>query len=537
MRAVLYARVSSEEQVDNWSLSAQRHAFSEICLQKGWQAGHIYSEEGVSAHTDSIEKRPQFKRLLEDCRDKAFDVVVVHSLDRWSRNLKVTLESFKILADNNIAFLSITEKIDYSTPEGKLFISMIGAFAQYFSDSLSKHTSKGLKERAVNGLPNGDIPFGYRRVETKGSDKRTVVVVPEEAEAVSQLFRKYASGGQSLASLAVWLNQRGFRTRTKHSLKTGSGETVSGPRPFTQYSIRWLLHNHFFTGKIKYRNQLYPGIHEAIIDEALFSEVKDKLKVAKGRSKTFSPSYRHYLLKGLARCIYCGYPLWSETTTKGYVYYREPKTSHGQHDCPANGKTISGKTIDGQMDSIIRSLILVPDWKERIIERLSTVSERQNILTQRKQIEAKLKRLARTYVDGLIDDGQYNVQRKLLQDTLKVLIIPEEEASIEAGKLLEDLRSVWQEATLEEKHKLLSIMLEAVYIDLAASRSIVGIQPKPVFYPLFNSLENQSGNTISVFHGKKIEPTVEADSSTVMVETGESRTPRPEEATQNMLQA
>ncbi len=189
------------------------------------------------------------------------------------------------------------------------------------------------------------------------------------------------------------------------------------------------------------------------------------------------------------------------------------------------------------MDSIIRSLILVPDWKERIIERLSTASERQRIVSQRKQLESKLKRLAKTYVDGLVDDGQYNIQRKLMQDTLKVLVIPEEDESIEAGKLLEDLRAVWQEATLEEKHKLLSIMLEAVYIDLAASRSIVGIQPKPVFYPLFNSLENQTGNTILVFHGNKIEPTSEGNSSTVMVETGESRTPRPEEAAQNLLQA
>lgn len=68
-------------------------------------------------------------------------------------------------------------------------------------------------------------------------------------------------------------------------------------------------------------------------------------------------------------------------------------------------------------------------------------------------------------------------------------------------------------------------MIEAIYIDLAASRSIVGIQPKPVFYPLFNALENQTGNTVSVFHDKKIEPTVEAGPSTVMVKTEEGRSP------------
>ena len=83
---------------------------------------------------------------------------------------------------------------------------------------------------------------------------------------------------------------------------------------------------------------------------------------------------------------------------------------------------------------------------------------------------------------------------------------------------------LWEKATLAEKHRLLSIILEAVYVDLAASRSIVGIQPKPVFYPLFKSLQNQSDNKITVFFndtGKKIESMLKHDSSTVMVETGE----------------
>ena len=210
----------------------------------------IYCEEGVSAHTDSIEKRLQFRHLLEDCKTHNFDVVVVHSLNRWSRNLGVTLESFKWLAASDVAFVSITENIDYSTPEGKLFIAMIGAFAQYFSDSLAKHTSKGLKERAFNGLPNGDIPFGYRRGDlgkTLGG-QRQIYIVPEEAKAITHIFQTYASGGHSLASLTSWLNEKGFRTRNKRELKDGSDNVVTGPQSFILYSVRWLLHNSFFSG-------------------------------------------------------------------------------------------------------------------------------------------------------------------------------------------------------------------------------------------------------------------------------------------------
>lgn len=525
MRAVLYARVSTEEQLESWSIPAQIREFEDYCHQKGWQVIDIYKEEGKSARSDSIEKRTQFRRLLDDCRNRDFDVVVVHSLDRWSRNLSVTLQSFKQLADQGIAFSSITENIDYSTPEGKLFIAMLGAFAQYFSDSLAKHTSKGMKERVMNGLANGDIPFGYRRYDKNNpAEKGHVYVVPQEAEVIQKLFQHYTGGGWSLSQMAAWLNKQGFHTRNKRQLIDGSGQTVNGPRPFSLYSIRWLLHNPFYTGQVSYHGRLYPGVHDAIISQEIFDRAQAQLKAAKGRSKTFSPSYRLYLLKGLARCIYCGFPLWSQTSVKGYGFYREPRRAREGYDCPAGGRAISCQLIDSQMDSIIKSLTLDPSWRQRIIEKLSQVSERESILKQRRQAEEKLKRLGRSYIDGVIDDGEYSVQLKLLQDTLDSLVIPGADAAVRAGEFLEGLGRVWGEATMEERHKLLASMLDAVYIDVEASRRIVGLQPKPPFYHLFDSLEHHPDSKVSVFREskKKTGPVCETEPSTVMVETGES---------------
>ena len=517
MRVGNYVRVSREEQLENWSISAQTREAEDYCRQRGWEIVKIYLEEGRSAHSDSIAKRPQFRKLLEDCRNGSIDVVIVHSLDRWSRNLGVTLESFKQLAEKRVSFVSITENIDYTTPEGRLFIAMLGAFAQYFSDNLAKHTRKGMKERTVGaGLTNGDVPFGYRRGDKATDSAKTVT---EEADAVKQVFQMYANGGYTLASLAAWLNSKGFKTRNKRELQDGRGNVITGPQPFSLYSVRWILHNPFFTGRVSYKGQSYSGAHQAIVDEALFNKVQERLKAAKSRSKTFSPSYRLYLLKGLARCIYCGYPLWSETSVKGIPFYREPKNSRGHFNCPANGKTISGRLLDGQIDNLVKSLVLLPSWRERIIDKISSLSEREGILTQRVIIENKLRRLGKTFIDGLIEEGEYNVQRVLLQDSLNSLVIPEADAAITAGELLENLGPVWEIATLEEKHRLLSGMLEAVYVDMLASRSIVGIQPKAPFYPLFESLKNQAGNKITVFTDK---PPDLAKIGTVMVETGES---------------
>ena len=102
-RAVAYLRVSSISQVDGHSLNAQERLFNQLCESRGWAAVRVYREEGQSAHSESVKKRPIFRQLMEDARRDQFDIVVVHTLDRWSRNLRVTLESLANLGMHNVA--------------------------------------------------------------------------------------------------------------------------------------------------------------------------------------------------------------------------------------------------------------------------------------------------------------------------------------------------------------------------------------------------------------------------------------------------
>ena len=135
--------------VASHSLAAQQRLFYEFCKSRDWEPVALYREEGRSAHSESIKQRPAFRQVLEDASKRKFDNVVVHTLDRWSRNLRVTLESLKTLAENDVGLVSITENIDYSTAQGKLFTQMLGSFAEYFSESLSTHVKKGQSERAT----------------------------------------------------------------------------------------------------------------------------------------------------------------------------------------------------------------------------------------------------------------------------------------------------------------------------------------------------------------------------------------------------
>src|SRR5579885_2270650 len=162
-----YVRRSSEMQKDNYSIDAQKRAIRDAAKLRGLPEPIFYEDDERSARGEQIAKRPAFKRLLDDVQAGRVQVIMVHTLDRWSRNVMVTLQSFRILSQSRTAFISLSEHIDYSTPEGMLQLTILAAFAAYFSDMLAKHTSKGKGERAAQGLHNGDVPYGYQPAGAK----------------------------------------------------------------------------------------------------------------------------------------------------------------------------------------------------------------------------------------------------------------------------------------------------------------------------------------------------------------------------------
>ena len=258
MRAVGYLRVSDDDQVEGYSLDAQRRAFYDFCAQKGWEVVGIYTEEGRSAWAESSAKRPAFRRMLTDALAGKFDVAATHTLDRFTRNLRVMLDAFHVFSQHNVTYVSITQDIDYSTPEGKSFMTMLGAFAQYFSDALSGHTKKGMRERAMQGMFNGEPPFGYERCDEAcfglDDDHTGCHIDPVAGPQMLETFEKYRSGSHSYRTLAEELNGLGFRTKgRRRSDRDAKGihdnpDEARGAR-FTGWSIRDLLSNRFFIGE------------------------------------------------------------------------------------------------------------------------------------------------------------------------------------------------------------------------------------------------------------------------------------------------
>jgi len=137
------------------------------------------------------------------------------------------------------------------------------------------------------------------------------------------------------------------------------------------------------------------------------------------------------------------------------------------------------------MGRIVQAIILPDAWMDRVLARIHLADEIKRIEEERRRVEQRLKRLGKAYVDGLYGDEDYKREKRFLEERAASLVIPGIDVAREAGKLLEDLPTLWQEANLSERHKLLHTTLDAVYVDTVEEKAIVALKPKPAFQALF----------------------------------------------------
>jgi site-specific DNA recombinase len=158
MHAVGYIRVSTDEQAnEGHSLDAQQDAIAAFCQARDWTLDEVFVDSGLSGASTS---RPALQSLLARASQSRFDVVVVHAIDRFYRDLQGLLSAFKYLQEHGVSFISITENLDFTSPWGKLTLAVLGTLAEIYLDKLSAETSKGKHARARKGLPNGMPPLG-----------------------------------------------------------------------------------------------------------------------------------------------------------------------------------------------------------------------------------------------------------------------------------------------------------------------------------------------------------------------------------------
>ena len=158
MRAAIYIRVSSDEQVDNWSLDAQSQQCLALAQARGWSVARIYDEPGLSAKTD---QRPAFQQLLNHAEARLFDVIIVHKLDRFSRSLVDVVKHVTRLKQVNVGLVSVSEAWLDTTAQGEFLLYLTALLAQWDNQNRARETAKGKEARARAGCWNGTLSFGY----------------------------------------------------------------------------------------------------------------------------------------------------------------------------------------------------------------------------------------------------------------------------------------------------------------------------------------------------------------------------------------
>ena len=476
LRAGIYSRVSTIEQTEGHSIEAQLRITREFAERKGWVVVREYTDPGFSGTND---ERPGFKQMIDDAFTGDIQIIVFHKLDRFSRSISDILKYFNKLESHGILMASATEPFDFTTAHGKAHFHMLAVFAQWYIDNLSAETKKGKKQRALKGFYNGRPPFGYVR-----SDTGIAQIVPEEADVVREAYGAYATGNYTDRQVADLINGLGFPTRRG--------------RNWSKDSVRDFLQNEFYLGKVKYKGDILPGRHDAIISQELYDSCQQVRASHRRAPRSHTTRFKTYVLGKILHCASCGETLRCQSSRE-YRYYRDMTNTRGL-ECKDTGLSIKADIVEEEMGNIMRNLRLPEDWQDEIREIVMSEDERQQMLDRRRYLKGKLRRLGIAFTDGLVREPDYIRERDALKADLATLVIPESVDVIDAGLYLETLRDVWDEATLEEQRDICHLVLKTVYYDLRQQR-ITELVPEPAFLPLFRgvSVLEEKGEEIGHF--------------------------------------
>lgn len=493
-----YVRRSSEMQKDNYSIDAQKRAIREAAMLRGLPEPIFFEDDESSARGEHIAKRPEFKRLLDYIQaNPGRAMVFVHTLDRWSRNVMVTLQSFRILSQTRTPFVSLSEHIDYSTPEGILQLTILAAFAAYFSDMLAKHTSKGKSERAARGLYNGDISFGYRSTGPKSAPELN----PEEYPGL-RLSGELRMKGIEADAIADMLNEAGYRTGSKRF----------GARLFTKDTVTAMLKNEFYAefeagtgyGTVTYKGQRFQGLHPAAFSYDEWQKIQAMTRSMFRASDRTKHVKRVYEFAGYISCISCGLPLRCSTgnsPNNRNAYYRDA-AKFRKIPCPTGGNLMTRvDLVHQQFGDLLKSLTLPENWRECIRRDMmahvfSPSVTLETIEREKERLRLKKMRTLKQHREGYIADEEFHAEMASLTLALQKLDVPGVDGVmydevIEAGEHIPGMAALWDVATVDERREMIEHILEpgGFYYDTEL-KIIAAIKPRPNFLPVLRMVES-----------------------------------------------
>jgi site-specific DNA recombinase len=480
MKVALYARVSSEKQDVDLSISAQLKSLREYAARNGHEVIKEYIDEAESGKTTA---RPAFREMISAARrsQKPFDFILVWKYSRFARSREDSIIFKAMLRKKGIRVVSITEPAE-DTPTGKLLEAMIESLDEFYSANLGEEVTRGMRESASRGFYiSAEAPFGYRKVKVNdgGKERPRLEVEPNQDRTVLRIFNGVL-GGKGLIEIAKQLN----------------GEGIAGPRGkgWIKTTIRKILVNEAYTGTMVWGRA---SIHDlpvirvdnawpAIIDKSTFDQVQILLKNRAPVNLHPKRVASRYLLSGLARCGHCGKALVGQDAKSGRFTYYVCGTllKKGAGSCPT--RYLNSQQFENLVISKLKEHVLTTDNLNKLVDMINEemdslaieYNERLHIITvEITDVDHRLERLYDAIETGQIQvadlapriqqlrhrHDQLQAARLELEQQLSDRRVELADEKVVAG-YVSDLHNLLSESSLAEKKSFVRSFVKEVKV-------------------------------------------------------------------------
>lgn len=449
VRAGVYCRVSSEEQVQGSSLDDQAERGRREASRRGFETVNVFRDEGVSGTTSN---RPAWNRLLESARAGNIDVVIATKWDRVARSARVGLQIADELEELGVRLIIIEADFDASTPTGKMIRHMMLGFAALERDTIIERMARGQHAMAERGgWPSGGAsPYGYRAVG--GSRDNTLEIYEPEAKTIREVVGWIVHDGLTTGEACRRLNAAGRLTR--HG------------RQWQHQNLRRILTQRVLVGEIIWANTAkthrsytpsgrFGGPvtlrFEPIITEELYDELQ---KVLATRALGPKRGAKRYPLSGRLTCL-CGAPyggVWRrDRDLRQYRCLAARWTTTNEPRCRSG--RIDAEWVEGVVWSEVVTLLSHPDRLLSCVQDYIGLRSGQ-VAVERDEseaIESHVARLERALVrarrQSLLDDDP---------DAYEQLII-ELRDELEGARRQRDMLRAWRKESAQESARVRSI--------------------------------------------------------------------------------
>lgn len=404
-----YIRVSTERQVEGYSIEGQITQIEQYCRFNGYELVDIYADRGISGKSMN---RPELQRMLNDAKNGKLDCVMVYKTNRLARNTSDLLTIVEELHRQNVEFFSLSERMEVKNSTGKLMLQILASFSEFERNTILENIYTGQRQRALEGYYQGNLPLGYNNIP---DNKKELMINQHEANIVKYIFESYAKG-HGYRKIANALNHKGYVT------KKGN--------PFSISAVTYILSNPFYIGKIqfaKYKDWndkrrkglndkpvIAEGKHTPIISQSLWDKVQERKKQVSEKPQVHGKGTN--ILTGLISCPQCSAPMAASNTTntlkdgtkKRIRYYSCSNfRNKGSKVCSANSvrADVIEKYVMDQILEIVKSDKVLKQVVERVNQenQVDVAALNHDIAYKQQQfdeISTKLKNLIQTIEDN-----------------------------------------------------------------------------------------------------------------------------------------